>query len=172
MTLKDWAPRVLENTGTRAYRLKDNVVLKVFSKTGTWKPWPGKQTTVDFWCLLRNGLAVGQTKDSFPVARFDDIPKGQIRTIETADGISLVKGCYMIEASPSIVCLYVQTTEPVTVDGLAFFDHPGFSFSTKDSNSLIEFEDFEEPWECWGASEEKSGVKVTLIRKPMGEADA
>lgn len=171
MTLKDWAPGVLMSPGTRAYRLKDELVMKVFSRTGTWKPWPGKQTTVDVWCLLKNGLAVGQTKGSFSVSRFDDLPKGKIRTTETSDGLSLVKTCYMVEHGQNIVGLYVQTTEPVTVNGLAFLDHPGFSMSTKDSNSLVEFDDFEQPWECWGASEEKSGVKVTLVRKSNALVD-
>lgn len=180
MKLRDWAPEVLKHPETRAYRLLDEAVLKVFSRSEpTWKKWPGKQTTVDTWCLLRNGLAVGMTKDSFPVSRYDDIPAGKIKVTETPTMFSrtdeffkgFVKGCRIVAKSPGIVCLYLETREQVDVDGLAYLDHPSLSMSGKSYGSVVEFDDFEQPWECWGASVEKSGVKVTLLRTTGGLTD-
>ena len=81
-------------------------------------------------------------------------------------GKNLVTGCQVIAESDRIACVYVHTSEPVTVEALTGGTNPGVMIS-KDSclvqQALVEFLDFGPAWEAFSAFAEKSGVKVTFL---------
>lgn len=80
-TLKDVLPDEFEKNfyNDQAYKYKDIEVEKEFFGEKSER-WPGKHKNVNYWCLLKNGKAVGWNENpatgwSFPVMKYKSIKK-------------------------------------------------------------------------------------------------
>ena len=75
-TLLEWAPQEFRDfCDTRAYKLKDKIVVEEFGYPQSVVPaWPGPHKHVYNWCILESGHAVGWNENpsigwSFPVIK-------------------------------------------------------------------------------------------------------